>query len=195
MEKVISIKKYFEPSIEERDQLVKDIFHSKNIHDDAVNSSGVSTNFEVIEDRNDICKKLYEKFLQTSKDIFGNITLDSRNSDACYCLCTNKDYWESVPHDHLTTSTINAVYYLQVPKVNGEYCGKIRFLNNYGEWESYQPEPFEMLIMPNYLVHDTEYHDTEEWRISLNLEIICEHGGDDISNFVNPRHYEDCDEC
>ena len=51
------------------------------------------------------------------------------------------------------------------------FCGKIRFLIN-DEWEDYQPKPNELLIIPNCLVHDTTFHNTEEWRISLNFEII-----------------------
>ena len=103
--------------------------------------------------------------------MFKEIDLADRNSTKCWSLCTNKDYWESVPHDHLETSTINTVYYLQIPKIDNHYCGKIRFLIN-NEWEDYQPKPNELLIIPNCLVHDTTFHNTEEWRISLNFEII-----------------------
>jgi hypothetical protein len=173
MVNIISIKNYFELNNNLKNELIEDIFSSKKIYDQEINSPGAKNNFKVIKDRNNVCKNLYLNFLQTSKEIFGDIILDPKNSDACYSLCTNKDYWESVPHDHIETSTINAVYYVQIPKINGEYCGKILLLNDNNEWEKYQPEPFEMLIMPNYLVHDTEYHNTEEWRISLNMEIIC----------------------
>ena len=105
------------------------------------------------------------------KNLFKEIDLADRNSTKCWSLCTNKDYWESVPHDHLETSTINTVYYLQIPKIGNNFCGKIRFLIN-NEWEDYQPKPNELLIIPNCLVHDTTFHNTEEWRISLNFEII-----------------------
>ena len=40
------------------------------------------------------------------------------------------------------------------------------------KWIDYQPKPNELLIIPNYLVHDTAFHNTEEWRISLNFEIV-----------------------
>ena len=73
----------------------------------------------------------------------------------------------------------NSVYYLNVPYLwdNYEYkpCGKILFYDrSESKWKSYQPEPYELLIMPNYLDHETEYHKTEEHRISLNFEIICD---------------------
>ena len=35
--------------------------------------------------------------------------------------------------------------------------------------------PNELLIFPNDLIHDTTYHDTDDWRISLNFEIITNH--------------------
>lgn len=119
-----------------------------------------------------ITNKLYDKFLRKSRLIFGNFKLTQSNSNACWSLCTNRNYWQSVPHNHIKTSTINSVFYLKVPKINGKYCGKILLYDD-EKWNLYQPEPYELLIMPNYLVHDTEYHDTEEFRISLNFEICC----------------------
>ena len=169
---VISFKEFFVPSDSEKDQLIMDVFHSKSLHDTKPQSPGANTNFQVIKDENNICKKIYQRFFETSEKIFGKITLDTKNSDACWSLCTNKDYWKSVPHHHIATSTINAVYYLQVPKVDEKYCGEILLFDN-EKWEPYQPEPYELIIMPNYLVHDTKFHNTEEWRISLNFEITC----------------------
>ena len=43
------------------------------------------------------------------------------------------------------------------------------------KWIEYQPMPNELLIFPNDLIHDTTYHDTDDWRISLNFEIITNH--------------------
>lgn len=170
---LICIKNFLTVDDVVKRELMEDIFYSKKVHDEYENSPGVSTNFKIIRDRNNFCKKLYNKFLRTTTRIFGDIILDERNKTTCWSLCTNKDYWKSVVHNHVSSSSINAVFYLQVPKINDEYCGKIFLLNESNVWEEYQPEPFDFLIMPNYMYHDTEYHDTEEWRVSINLEIIC----------------------
>ena len=172
MNTIISIKNFYDISHNDEKILIDDIFYSKLIHDNAENSSKVQSNFKLIRDSSNQTKKIYDKFLETSKLIFGNFTLSDSNKDCCWSLCTNKNYWCSVPHNHFTTSVINSVFYLKVPKHQDNYCGEILFFDN-NEWKAYQPEPYELLIMPNYLLHDTEYHDTEDWRISLNFEIIC----------------------
>ena len=171
MNGIISLSNFYNISDSDKKILIEDIFHCKNLHDSKPNSKGVSSNFLVSKDRLNILPKIYNKILETCKNLFKEIDLADRNSTKCWSLCTNKDYWESVPHDHLETSTINTVYYLQIPKIGNNFCGKIRFLIN-NEWEDYQPKPNELLIIPNCLVHDTTFHNTEEWRIILNFEII-----------------------
>ena len=171
MNDIISIPNFYNISDSDKKILIEDIFYSKRLHDSKPNSLGVSTNFLVTKDRLNILKKMYDQILETCKNLFKEIDLADRNSTKCWSLCTNKDYWESVPHDHLETSTINTVYYLQIPKIDNHFCGMIRFLID-DKWIDYQPKPNELLIIPNYLVHDTAFHNTEEWRISLNFEII-----------------------
>ena len=168
---IVSIPNFYNISDSDKNILIEDIFYSKDLHDNKKNSVGVNENFLVVRDRAKILKKIYDKILNTCESLFEKIDLSDNNSDKCWSLCTNKDYWESVPHDHIKTSTINTVYYLQVPKIDNQFCGMIRFLID-GKWNDYQPEPNELIIIPNDLVHDTTFHDTEEWRISLNFEII-----------------------
>tara|TARA_B100000287_G_C20489696_1_gene724592 strand:- start:95 stop:631 length:537 start_codon:yes stop_codon:yes gene_type:complete len=167
---IITIRDFYIIDDDKKEILLEDIFYSKDKHDTKKDSVGIKKNFPILRDRNNITEILYKKFFKASENIFGRIDLHEGNSSQAWSLCTNKDYWESVPHDHKKSCTINAVYYLQIPKIDGKYCGMIRFLVD-GEWRDYQPEPYELIIMPNHLKHDTTFHDTEEWRISLNFEI------------------------
>jgi hypothetical protein len=183
--KIISIKNYYELFESDEICLIEEIFCSKEIYDNQQNSYGVYSNFKLLKDTKKITENIYEKFLKTSEKIFGDLILNQNNSRSCFCLCTNKNYWASVPHDHIRTSTINSVFYLRIPKINNQYCGKILFYDE-NVWKSYQPEPYEFLIMPNYLVHDTEFHETDEWRISLNFEIKTDNAIDwNMLNDIN----------
>ena len=169
---IFKIKDFFIISDRDKKILIEDIFYSKDVKDSRPNSPGITENFPVIRDRKRILKRIYNKILKKNREIFGRVDLDPRNTDQVHGLCTNKDCWESVPHHHIKTSTINAVYYLQVPQISNQFVGKVKFLVN-EVWYDYQPEPNELIIFPNHLVHDTEYHSTDEWRISLNFEYIC----------------------
>ena len=171
MYEVLSIKNFLVLDGIKQKQLVQEVVHSKEIHDSNINSSRASTNFKVLSD-NSFFTELYEKLVTQCESIFGKLELSQYNSKACWGCCLNKDYWESVPHDHRNTSVINAVYYLSVPKIDGNYVGPFMYLNKNNEWVDYQVEPFELLIMPGNLMHNTAYHNSDEWRVSINMEII-----------------------
>jgi hypothetical protein len=53
------------------------------------------------------------------------------------------------------------------------------------EWHYYQPENDEIIIFPNYLVHDATAHKSKEWRISVNMEIICKKDEDFVSKYLD----------
>ena len=165
-ENIFSLKNFYVPKAKIKKNLIKEILKEKNTFFKK-DPKALDTNFPFKSPY--FTNKLYKKFLTTSYKIFGNFNLSNKNSDLCYILCTNKNTYKSVPHDHINTSTINSVYYLNVPNTTCE----IKFLVN-NKWISYQPSNYELLIFPNYLVHDTIKNDTKEWRISLNMEIICD---------------------
>ena len=170
-DEILSIKNFLVLNDAERESLMQEVLKSKEVHDNAPNSEKAYTNFRVLSD-DLFFKTLYDKMFNKCEALFGKLETTERNSSACWSLATNKEYWASVPHDHLKSSTINTTYYLNIPKLNGEYVGTFKYVNKQGAWVDYQTEPFELIIMPAYLVHDTGFHDTEEWRISINMEII-----------------------
>ena len=119
---------------------------------------------------NKILSKIYQNFLEYSQNRFGK--LDIIQEPEMWALCTNKDNWKSVIHNHIETSTINAVYYLNIPQIDYKNVGDIKLLHN-DKWYNYMPSENELLIFPNYLTHDTEYNKTEDFRVSINMEIKC----------------------
>lgn len=168
---ILSIKNFVVLDRGVQDILMQEVLKSKEAHDDAINSHKVYKNFRV-QSENPFFKTLYQEVFNECENIFGKLDTTEHNSTACWSVATNKNYWASVPHDHTTSAIINTVYYLNVPKLDGKYVGTFRYINNKDEWVDYQPEPFELLIMPAYLTHDNGFNDTEEWRISVNMEII-----------------------
>ena len=119
---------------------------------------------------NKILSKIYQNFLEYSQKRFGK--LDIIQEPEMWALCTNKDNWKSVIHNHIETSTINAVYYLNIPQIDYKNVGDIKLLHN-DKWYNYMPSENELLIFPNYLTHDTEYNKTDDFRVSINMEIKC----------------------
>jgi len=168
---ILSIKNFVVLDRGVQDMLMQEVLKSKEVHNNTPGSNQVYSNFRILSD-NPFFKALYDKTFSQCEAIFGKLDITEHNSTDCWSVATNKNYWASVPHDHTTSATINTVYYLNIPKIDGKYVGTFRYINNEDEWVDYQPEPFELLIMPAYLVHDNGFNDTEEWRISVNMEII-----------------------
>ena len=52
--------------------------------------------------------------------------------------------------------------------------GEIQFLID-DKWINYQPVENQLIIFPNYLKHNTTKNNTKEWRISINMEIMCDY--------------------
>ena len=119
---------------------------------------------------NKVLSKIYQNFLEYSQNRFGK--LDIIQEPEMWALCTNKDNCKSVIHNHVNTSTINAVYYLNIPQVNFKNVGDIKLLHE-NKWYNYTPSENELIIFPNYLTHDTEYNKTDDFRVSINMEIKC----------------------
>ena len=74
----------------------------------------------------------------------------------------------NVWHTHVSTSSINAVYYIDPPKQGGGLS--LRYL---GEETIIQPEPNILYIFPYWFEHKPEPQEDEDWRISINIEYMC----------------------
>lgn len=167
---IISIKNFFLIEEEKKQKLIPHLLKYKKIHDDEMSSRSSTYNFYVADDSDGVFRSLYNQFYSLCDYIFGPFTLSENHEGRICALMTNNSYWTFNPHNHIRTSTITSVYYLNIPKIEDEYCG--RFMVQWeNDWYSYQPEPNELIIMPNFLVHDISHHDSKEWRISINMEI------------------------
>jgi hypothetical protein len=120
-------------------------------------------------------EELSEFFLKECEGIFGKLELSKKYTTKCYAFVYNKHFSNIgfVIHDHVDTATINGAYYLNVPEVEGN-TGKISFYDdNESEVFSYQPKTFDFLIFPGWLKHRIHRIDSEEFRITINTEILC----------------------
>ena len=115
---------------------------------------------------------IYEKFLQESIKLFGGLVLDSTNIKDGWAYINNKEFYKNGIHNHLNSCTINSVYYLNVPD---KTTGSINFFN--GEYDiiyTHHPKEKELIIFPNYMLHEPCQSMTDEYRIAVNLEIKCQ---------------------
>jgi hypothetical protein len=141
--------------------------------------------FPIDEDYRNFFKDLYDKFLTYSKNLFGDFKISESEEIKCWSYASNKfDHGPGEVHNHLDTSTINSVYYLNVPKTANIHKGSITFILN-GDEFSYRPKNGDLLIFPNYLDHKINFLDDEEYRVSINMEIKCEELSNDLFSRVN----------
>lgn len=132
-------------------------------------------NYPIIEDDFNFYKSLYKNFYDFCNLNF-NFTTCKYNKKVCWCYIDNINNSVSKFHNHIKSSSINAVYYLNVPD---EESGCIEFLID-DKLLVYQPKNFDLLIFPNYMIHRPTQNKKEEWRISINMEILAEENVDKI---------------
>jgi len=148
------------------------------------NHRGNGGSFLIDEDYRDFFKSLYSKFFEFSKTIFGDFTA-SNNNESCWSYASNKfNHGAGILHNHLNTSTINSVYYLNVPQTASISNGSISFVLN-GNKFTYKPENGDLLIFPDYLDHQINFLDDEEYRVSINMEIKCEESSEELFSKVD----------
>lgn len=130
-----------------------------------------SNSFKLGEKYNFI-NTIYEKFFQESTKLFGTIQLDPTNIKNGWAYINNKNFYKNGIHHHLNTSTINSVYYLNVPDAK---TGSINFFDNeLNVIYTHHPKEKELIIFPNYMLHEPCQSMTDDYRIAINLEIKCQ---------------------
>ena len=148
------------------DEIIED-FKSEEVRSFLVKSN----NFK-LDKKYDFINTIYEKFLQESTKLFGAIQLDPTNIKDGWAYINNKNFYKNGIHNHLNTSTINSVYYLNVPDTK---TGSINFFDNeHNVIYTHHPKEKELIIFPNYMLHEPCQSMTDEYRIAINLEIRCQ---------------------
>lgn len=144
------------------------------------NHVGYGGSFKIDQDPSFFFAKLYKNFFFETNKFFGGLKISSRNSTMCWSYSSNNiDHGAGIIHNHIKTSTVNSVYYLNVPDSVTVENGSIEFHLN-GDIFKYRPNNFDLLIFPNYLDHKINFLDDPEYRISINMEIVCDDDPTDL---------------
>ena len=116
---LIPIPDFYNPNFIQRGRVKRVIDKNHKLHSGgtpAFFSNYGAFNFPILDD-NQFFSELYDKFVIKSTELFGEFTLASDNSSTCWASRYNKkmgkrqDSWW---HNHAHTSTINAIYYLDI---------------------------------------------------------------------------------
>ena len=125
-----------------------------------------------------LIRQVYASFESESRRLVGRFNLSPKSVSHCWAYVSSRDEYRGGRHHHLNTSTINGVYYLQVPPVDpgALHTGALNFFDSEGlPFMRLQPRENDLLIFPNYLLHEPEPIDSDAHRIAINVEIICDY--------------------
>ena len=111
--------------------------------------------------------RLYDGFMSACVDGFDLFTLHPASTRQCFAYVQNNVRGASVWHDHLTTSTINGVYYLSVPDSTGQLWFMFR-----EHVLTTTPQEGWLYLFPRWLMHKPVAQASPFYRISLNVELI-----------------------
>ena len=121
--------------------------------------------------------ELYDILIPLCKKHLNPFTIKSLKFGTWCCLSDKHfkiglDQW----HNHKKSGTIIAVLYFKIPD---EEKHGIDFRFN-DRVKLHKPKPFDLIIFPNYLDHRPYGSETDEKRISINLELQCKEKAEDI---------------
>ena len=161
---LISVDNFVEVNSQERILINNSIEknYSQNPFDDSTNNQ-----FPLYDDPTSFFSYLYEQYKSLCYELFGNFHITPQNKTTCWCYRSNINDFRSGWHNHLTTSTINGVYYYQVE-------GDGIFFERNGKEFQYIPQQGELIIFPNDLNHNAARTTSQNWRYSINMEILTE---------------------
>jgi len=162
--KIISIKKFYHVNFIQRIKINQILEYNYRRYYKII----PGYNYPIYNTNGGFFKKLYGKFLSNSKKIFKEFDLSHKNKDTCWCYRSFGEEYQSIYHNHVKSSVINGVYYYQVNKNDS-----INFIKDGREFE-YFPSNEELLIFPNHLEHKPNKPNGNNYRYSINMEIITE---------------------
>jgi hypothetical protein len=141
-----------------------DFFKTKNSYNFNIH------NFQL--DKSQYTEFLYFKFFYCCNLMFSFFGLQHKNSTNVWAYANNKDYFSTAIHNHKNTSIINGVYYFNVPKKEQSI---LKFYNKHNiEIGEILTETDDLLIFSCDLNHMPLQSFTDDFRIALNMEIMCD---------------------
>ena len=171
----IFLIKNFNPIYFSKDKIVEKVLENRELF----YCEQFSYNFLIKNDYKNFFSNLYKKFYNLCKKNF-SFTLSTKSIDACWSYVSDKNNFREVWHNHLNTSTINGVYYLNVPK-NDNVTIDFELDNIIF---TYKVNNYDLIIFPNYLNHKPNRCYKNGYRISVNMEIICNETVDYVFNNI-----------
>ena len=125
--------------------------------------------FEIGDPYDDFAE-LYNQYLKITEETLGPFKLSVKQKHWCWANVYNGEKNNTNMHNHQPTSTINAVFYLNVPNDMQESEGALEIYND-GTIDKFFPENFDLIIMPSWMPHQPTNHSSNEYRIAVNMEI------------------------
>ena len=154
----------FKISLPFKEDLVKEILQKRAIHPNGFNFH-LKTRFK---------KKLYLIFEEKCKILFKDFELIKQEL-IVWCSVSDKNFSSTNWHHHERTANINGVIYLKLRKNE-------KVIN-------YIPVENELLIFPSTLWHHPNVSESDEQRISLNLELLTKQSTKEVFNKTNINEF------
>jgi hypothetical protein len=162
--KILSIKNFYKPPPWDMRRVNRILEENFKLYF----SSSQGYNYPIIKNNYDLFfVDFINLFTNTCEKIFKTYTVDvSRYRNLIWCYRSYGNNYNSVFHDHMRTSTVNAVYYHQTNDGDG-----ISFLTTTDDVFTYNVNENELLIFPDYVRHAPTKPSGNKLRYSLNVEI------------------------
>ena len=149
-------------------KLITNLLLDKKINDRFRKITDINT--RILNDEFNFYKNLYEKFCDLSLKLFGDFKISPNNSKTPWAYISTIKNHIGLWHNHIRTSTINSVYYLNPCGGSISFRGS---LNDEIVYFEYFPKKYDLIIFPDYLDHKPNFvGDSNDTRVSINLEII-----------------------
>lgn len=165
--KIYSLKNFYNPLFYHfnKSKIIDKVLENEKYLHRTCDSLSIS--YSIHEDYNDFFKKLYFKYynLCYRKTKFTELPINKR---ICWAYVSDEKKYYEIWHNHINTSTINSVYYLNIPK-----GGTSIDFEKDGKFFSYTPNENELIIFPNHLFHKPNKCYGDGYRVSINMEITC----------------------
>ena len=125
-----------------------------------------------IKDEYEDFKNLYNYFLKSVETVTGPLIIAPRSKSWCWANVYNRHNFKTNLHDHIATCSINAIYYLKMPSKLETGEGGLRIVDKHNNaLLEYYPSEFDLIIMPSDTPHEPLYHSSNDYRISINMEL------------------------
>jgi len=166
----------FHVPIFQKKKIIQKVLENKSLYH---KNKEKNFNFCINDDYQNFFQNLYLKFYKLCQKKFV-FTVNRNLSKSCWAYVSDKSNFVEMWHNHINSSTINAVYYLNIPKKDNV---TIDFELN-KKLLTYKIKNYDLIIFPDNLNHKPNRCYNDGYRISINMEIICNETSEHIFNHM-----------